>query len=242
MDSDRAGEDSRERDGHTQFANALAFPQTLLRYISPQQMEFFALGEDVLVEASRADTRSRLSRVLGHRRRVDEYVSADGLSHTVLRMPLHTYMAVRTYLAGELVLQGLEFMSKNEMKALIRKEQEEKELQRLPYTHERFYFFCYILVHNGLVPVPFDANKFLRQLNKLYTVRMGKILRSLSESAAMNDTLRCTNISDMELFSLRRRLTLFCDMTMAPSAAQGPALSQQLFSSASDSFMPESSF
>lgn len=256
----------RERAGDTEdegedglWAHAQALPTSLLRYVSPQQLEFLAYGEDVDVQVVRADARARVLAVLGAAR-------AAPVDRTVLRMRLHTFMALRAQYGAELRLRLPEYVSNARLDALLAAERAAADgagvLTALPTP--RFYGVCYVLVHYALAPAAavaagLDTARLLLQLNELFNVRMAKLEAALRSARAQRAAvIQCRNIADMELFAVRRRFTLFAEtcagldrahaLAAAALSASGSAPSSQSsyssssYSSAPSAFRPKSVF
>ena len=230
------------------WAHGEALPTSLLRYVSPQQLEFLAYGEDVDVQVVRADARARLLGVLGAAR-------ATAVDRNVLRMRLHTFMALRAQFGAEMRLVLPEYVSNASLDALLAAERADAGgagvLGALPTP--RFYGLCHVLVHHALTPdaavaAGLDAPRLLLQLNELFNLRMAKLEAALRAARTQRvAVVQCRNIVDMELFAVRRRFTLFAETCAAldrahalalpvdPSAPSGSAPSSQSFYSSSSS-------
>lgn len=243
--SEGGGGDS-ESDEDGLWAHAQALPPSLLRYVSPQQMEFLAYGEDVDVQVVRADARARVRAVLGAAR-------ATLVDRNVLRMRLHTFMALRAQYGAEMRLLLPDYVSNARVAALLAAERADADgpgvLTALPTP--RFYGVCYALVHYALAPAAaagLDTARLLLQLNELFNVRMAKLEAALHSARAQRAAvIQCRNIADMELFAVRRRFTLFAEtcagldrahalcVDAATGSASGSAPSSQSSSSYSSS-------
>lgn len=259
----RSGDDGGGDDDDGLWAHAQALPTSLLRYVSPQQMEFLACGEDVDVQVVRADARARLQAVLGPAR-------ATVVGRNVLRMRLHTFMALRAQYGAEMRLVLPDYVSNAHLDALLAAERADADgagvLTALPTP--RFYGVCYVLVHYALAPAAavaagLDTGRLLLQLNELFNVRMAKLEAALHAARVQRAAvIQCRNIADMELFAVRRRFTLFAetcagldrahslstDAAAASASSSGSAPSSQSFYSSSSStstatgFRPRSVF
>ena len=247
-------------------ASALALPRCLLRYVSPQQLEFLACGEDVDVRVVRPDARARLLRVLG----VRAVPLAQQQQQGVLRMRLHTCVALQAQFGRDMRVVLPAFVSHRALADLIAAEQ-------APQPHEgeadeqsqqsqqqsgcvlgelpmhRFYFYCYVLVQHALTPAAavaegLDVGRFLAQLNELFNARMEKLERALRRAHTQGfGVLACRNLADMELFAVRRHFTLATEQpallasTRDLCASTLDALGSQAPESASLSSLPASS-